>query len=281
MIRKIIFAKKIGFCPGIKRAVLIAEEAFKKSPKPIYFLGSLVHNEEVLKKFKKRGGKFIRDLKEAKSGTLIIRAHGIPPFPQKFKKKLLIVDATCPLVKRVQLLANSLYKKNYQIIIIGDKKHSETKGIKGYTENQAIIIENEKQAEKLAKFKKLAVIVQTTMDFKKSQKIFKILKNKSEEIKYFNTICPEVESRQNELKLILKKIKEVLIIGSKTSANTRRLVQIAKKAGKFVRRVNSLAELKKEGLPCFSSLGVISGTSTPNEEIKKIKKYLISLMTKK
>lgn len=265
-----IFAKHIGFCFGVKRAVALAENSLKKDKKPIWFLGELVHNEKVLEKFKKKKVKFISSPQEAESGTLIIQAHGSPPFENK---KILIRDATCPLVKRVQMLAHTFYKNGCQVIIIGDKNHAETKGINGYTENKSIIVENEKQARKLPKFKKVGVVAQTTQRAENFKKILKILKKKSREIKWFNTICPEVTIRQKELKEIARESDAVLVIGSRLSANTKRLVQIGKKSKKKVFWINSLEELRKEKIKGVPVLAVVSGTSAPDWEIEKIKKY--------
>ncbi len=281
---KIIFAENIGFCSGVKRAISIAEKAIKEDPKPIQFLGNLVHNEKVIEKFKKKGVKFVKDFRKAKEGTLIIQAHGFPPFSGKINKELLIRDATCPLVKNVQLTAALLHKKGYKVIIVGDKNHSETKGINGYVKNKAIIIESENQAEKLnlSRFKKIGVVSQTTQNLSRFNKILKILRSRMprlgemNKIKSFNTICPEVIVRQKDLANILKKSEGVLIIGSHLSANTKRLVQIVKKFRKQAIWINSLEELKDKKIRKISTLGVISGTSTPDWEIKKIKKYLNS-----
>jgi len=269
---KVIFAKHIGFCSGVKRAVSLAENSLKKDKKPIWFLGELVHNEKVIEKFKKKNVKFISSPEQVKSGTLIIQAHGFSPLENK---KILIRDATCPLVKKVQILANSLYKKGYQVIIIGDKSHSETKGINGYAGSKSIIVENEKQAEKLPRFKKIGAVAQTTQRAENFKKILKILKKKSREIKWFNTICPEVDIRQKELDKISRKSDAILVIGSRSSANTKRLVQIAKKSKKKVFWVNSMEELRKKKIKGVSVLGVVSGTSASDREIGKIKKYLI------
>ncbi|MFH1714210.1 MAG: 4-hydroxy-3-methylbut-2-enyl diphosphate reductase [Candidatus Nealsonbacteria bacterium] len=270
---KLIFAKNIGFCSGVKRTVMIAEEATKNSKRPVQFLGSLVHNEKVIEKFKKKRVRFIKYLKEAEPGTLIIQAHGIPPFSKKIMDELVIKDATCPLVKRVQLIARDLQDKGFKVVIIGDKKHPESKGIKGYAKNKAIIVENVKQAENLPKFKKIGVVIQTTQNLKKVNKILKILKKKTKEIVFKDTICPEVKIRQEELSLILKKADAVLVIGSKNSANTKELVNIAKEAKKPVWLANSPEELNKDvfNVPI---LGITSGTSAPNWEINKIKKWL-------
>lgn len=286
---KIIFAKNIGFCSGVKRAVLIAENSLRKDPKPIQFLGNLVHNEKIIEKFKKRGIKFIKNLKSlsnAKKGTIIIQAHGIPPLSQRIKKNLLFRDATCLLVKKAQIAARSFYEKGYKVIIIGDKNHSEVKGIKAWSKNQALIIKNENQAKTLQFLKKagnnkIGVVAQTTQNLDNVNKVLKALKSKNKKLEYLNTLCPEVQKRQNEMESILKKVDAILVIGSKSSANTKRLVEKARESKKQVFWVNSLAELKKElkkqEIKKDFSLGVVSGTSASNEEIEEIKKWLKKL----
>ena len=274
---KVIFAKHIGFCWGVKRAITIAEKSLKEDPKPIQFLGPLVHNEKVIERLKKLGGKFIppSNLESGiKSGTLILRAHGEIVDLKKTEKKIIIRDTTCPLVKNAQLKAQNLFEDGYQVIIIGDKGHPEVKGIKGRTEGQALVLENESQAKSLPKFKKMGVVSQTTQDLNKVNEILKILKNKAKKFKWVNTVCPEVVFRQKELSKISKKADGILVIGSRSSANTRRLAEIVKKVKKPIWWINSLAELKKINFKDISSLGVVSGTSAPDWEIKKIKKWL-------
>ncbi len=275
---EIISAKNIGFCFGVKRAISITKQTLKEKERPVQFLGSLIHNENVVNGFLKKGVVFKKNIKEIKSGVLIIQTHGIPPFFKKLKVKVAIKDATCPLVKKVQLLAQSLTEKDYQVIIIGEKKHSEVKGIKGYAK-KSIIIENEKEAEKIPFFKnkKVALISQTTQNLKKVRKIFKILKKNNPGIKNFKTVCPEVEKRQKETKQIIKKADQILIIGSKKSANTKRLYEISKKSGKPVYWINSLKELKKEKINKHASIGLMSGTSANDTEIEKIKNYLLKI----
>jgi len=304
---KIVFAKNIGFCSGVKRAMAIAKDSLKKDPKPVQFLGYLIHNEEVIKSLKEKGGKFVFSQKLVKPGTLITGAHGEVDLSlvknQRFlslakNKHILIKKTTCPLVKNAQNKANLLFKEGYQVIIIGEKNHPETRGIKSYTENRAIVIENENQAKDLPKFKKLGVVSQTTQALDNINRILKILRNKTKKLKWFNTICPKVIIRQKELSQILKEVCGILVIGSPSSSNTNHLIEMVKKSKKPLWWINSLGELKKinprtraklgaglvqnrsktsgSGLGDINSLGVVSGTSAPDWEIKKIKNWLKS-----
>lgn len=278
---KIIFAKNLGFCSGVKRAILIAKNSFQDNPKPIYFLGDLIHNEKVVEKFKKGGARFIKNLNKVRSGTLILPAHGFPPLPKNIFKKINVRDATCPLVKKVQSLARFFYEKGYKVIVFGDKNHPEVKGIKSFAKNKAIVVTNEKDAQNLPRFQKIGFISQTTKKKEEFLRILKILKIKSKEVKSFNTLCPEVLKRQKELRKILKIADTALVIGSKKSANTKRLAEIVKNEGKKLVWVNSLVELKRKKIKGALVLGVVSGTSAPNWEVEKIKNYLKSYYEKK
>ena len=276
---KLIFAKNIGFCSGVKRAIEISEKSLKEDPKPVQFLGPLVHNEKVIERLKKSGGKFIppsRLESGIKSGTLILRAHGEILNLKKIRKNVLIKvrDATCPLVKRAQKAAQNLSRAGYKVIIIGDRGHPEVKGIRRYIKGKAIVVEDKLEAKKLKKFKRLGVVAQTTQDSNKVKMILGVLKQKSKELKWLNTLCPEVSNRQKELRAILKKVDGTLVIGSKSSANTLRLLKIAQHSKKPVWLVNSLGEFKKINFKDLSTLMVTSGTSAPDWEIKKIKEWL-------
>jgi len=259
---RIIVAKNIGLCTGVKRALDIGYNSLEKDPKPVQFLGEIIHNERVIEDFRKKGGKTIFDPKKAKKGTLIIRAHGIPPLV--FPKNIIIRDATCPLVKRAQEAAKTLSQKGYKVIIIGDKNHPEVKGIKGYTIGKSVIVENESQAKKLKNLKKVGVITQTTQSTDKVNKILNVLRKKTGELEYINTLCPQVVSRQKEISEIIKKVNGVMVVGSKNSANTQRLVEIVKKYKKPVWLTNSANSLKMNWLKGTKSLGIVSGTSAPN-----------------
>ncbi|SRR6056297_1947002 len=273
---KILFAKHMGFCSGVRRAIKIAMNSLKNDPKPVQFLGEIVHNELVISEVNKKGGKTISSFDKAEEGTVIIRAHGLPP--TKTPENIKLRDTTCPLVEKVQKTAQKFYKEGYQVIIIGDKEHSEVKGIDGYTENSSIIISDIEKAKKLDPPKKAAALIQTTKDHQKAEKIIGILKEKIDDFKWEDTICPEVVSRQKELEKIFEKAEGILVIGSKKSANTSRLIQMAKDKNKKIWWINIKQELVEalgeEGFGNIETLGVVSGTSSPDCEVEKIKKYL-------
>jgi len=269
---EIIFAKNVGFCTGVRRALDISRESLGNDKKPVQFLGEIIHNERVINEIKKQGGKIIEKPSDAKSGTLVIRAHGTPPLPEL--AGVLVRDATCPLVKRAQDAAKSLFGQGLKVIIIGEKNHPEVEGIRGNIGKEGIVIENESEAKKLKNLDKIGVMAQTTQSLEKAEKIIKILRKKSKELKWINTLCPQVLFRQKELATILKKADGILVIGSSTSANTARLAKIAQKKGKAVWRINSADKLKKEEFKNIKTLGVVSGTSAPDWEVEEIRTWL-------
>ena len=274
---KIILVPKIGFCFGVKRAINISLDALKKKPNPCHVLGPLVHNELVTRRLKNKGIKFINSLDEAKKGTIIISAHG--EYPEVFKKiKRLgyeIVNATCPLVTKVQSLARNSQKKGSQVIIIGDRNHKEVKSIQAVTEGKGIIVENEKDLVRFKiKNKPITVVVQTTQNPARVEKILKKLKIKFRKLKFYNTLCPTVQGYQKEVKKLVPKVDLMLIVGSKTSANTKRLVEIAQMSKKPVYHVENPGQLKRRWFFGIKKVGIAGGTSAPDWLIKDVIKKL-------
>ena len=271
---KIVLAKNIGFCFGVKRAYDMCLKAVKEKPAPYYILGPLVHNEKVVKRIEKLGIKMISSIDEANKGTLIISAHGAGPevFQKAKEKNLEIVDTTCPLVIKVQNSAKVLQNEGYQVIIIGDKGHTEVKSINKAIRENGIIIDREEAASQIKTEKPLGVVIQTTQNPERVKRIVKRLRETGKEVKVLDTLCPVVVSRQKELIDLTKKVDLVLVLGSKTSANTMRMVEIAKELDAPVNLVedkNFSRELL-EKISQAEKVGVVSGTSTPDWLIEEI-----------
>ena len=279
---KLIFAKKIGFCFGVRRALKMIENNLSKMKKPIKMYGPLVHNEEVTERLRKKGIKIVNDLEKIKEGTLIISAHGLP---QKIKNKLIrrrgldLLDTTCPIVARVQKTAELLERESRQVLIFGDINHQEVLGIKGATKEKAIVFCSKEELLKFKpkKNKRYGLVVQTTQNFEKFKEIKKIAKRKFSQIEIFNTICETSFKRQAETRKLAKKVDAVLIIGSTTSANTKRLYQISSKINPRTFFVKTAKDLKREWFENIKNVGIGAGASTPdwiiNKVVKKLKTY--------
>ncbi len=223
---KINLAKSAGFCFGVKRALEIAFGAVSSQAR-VYMLGDIVHNEEVIKEIKKAGVKKIKTLTNGKDKALLIRAHGegLAIYQKAYKLGYKIIDATCPMVKEIHQIAKEMENEGYKIIVIGDKKHDEVRGIIGQLKNKALIIDAKAKLPlgQLKKIKKAAVICQSTQNFQKTQAIVGELKKYIKQLKFFNTICRPTRAKQEEIKALPRENDTVVIIGSRTSANTPRI----------------------------------------------------------
>ena len=280
---KIIFAKEIGFCFGVKRALKMVGDNLSRLKKPIKMYGSLVHNEEVTGYLKKIGVKtIVNDFTKIKKGTLIITAHGISPIiKNKLRKRpeLDLLDTTCPVVAQVQKISGLLQKEKREVLIFGDPNHQEVLGIKGAAKERAVIFSSKEELLKVKpnRNRRYGLVVQTTQNFKKFKDIEKIAKRKFPEMKIFNTICQTSLKRQAEIRKLAKKVDLVLIIGSPTSANTKRLYQVSLKINPLSFFVKTAKDLKKEWFKNIKSVGISAGASTPDWVIKAVVKKLKTL----
>lgn len=275
---KIQVAKSAGFCVGVKRALDIAKN-YAKGAKQIYMLGDIVHNEKVIEDMKKIGIKKINKLNRGENKTILIRAHGAAKSTYKNAKKYgyKIIDATCPMVKEIHKIAQNQEKKGYKIIVIGDEKHDEVKGIIGQLNKQAIVISPSKSIKsgQFKDIKKAAVIAQSTQNIEKVKKVIDKIDKYIPRLKFINTICGPTQQKQNEIKKIAKNNEVVFIIGSRMSANTKRLYQLSKNINPHTYWIQNKNEIKSSWLKNVISVGVAAGASTPENiitsTIKKIK----------
>lgn len=279
---KITIAKSAGFCFGVKRAVKIALEAAQGSD-TIDMLGDIVHNEEVVKEIKKAGLKKIKSLSNGKHKTLLIPAHGTSAQSIKRARQMgyKILDASCPMVKEIHRIVKECEKKGFSIIVIGDKKHDEVRGIIGQLKKKALIIDapGSIPIKKIKKIKKACVVVQSTQTLAKAEKIAGLLKKHASELKFFNTICNPTIKKQQEMKTIPLNNDIVIIIGSKTSANTRRLYEISKSLNKHSYWIQSANDIKPAWFKNAKSVGLTAGSSTPDSTTQSIVEHIKTIPT--
>lgn len=274
---KINLAKSAGFCFGVKRAIDIAYKTLA-SNKNVYMLGSIVHNEDVARKLKKAGIKKTKKLSCGKNKTFLIRAHGVSLNIINKARKLgyKIVNATCPMVKNIHKIVQSAECKGHTIIVIGDKKHDEVQGIIGQLEKRAIVIEEAKNIPwgKLGKNSTACVVVQSTQDLEKVIKIIKVLKPRIKELKFFNTICRPTRLKQHEMRNMPLENEVMIIIGSKTSANTKRLYEISKSLNDRSYWIQSKRDIKLEWFKGVKTVGITAGASTPDDTTEEAVTYI-------
>lgn len=275
---EIIIAKQSGLCYGVKRALRIARRTRQQKNREVITFGELIHNPQVISDLKSQGIYPVEDLDALSSGTVIIRSHGISPDIYKLlmKRKMEIVDATCPIVKKIQKLVSRLAKKEDEIIIVGNKEHPEIKGLIGYSLGKGVIVENESQARSLPSKKKRAVLAQSTQDLYLFAHIVAALIEKTEELKVYNTICSFTQTRQKSTSELASSVDTLFIVGGKNSSNTNKLYQISKRILPNTYFIESAKKITPQMLEGAKKIGLSGGASTPPEAIQeavmKIKK---------
>lgn len=268
---EIIIANNSGLCYGVKRALRIAKETINKKNKKVFTLGDLIHNPQVIADLEKRGISSIENLNDIKEGTVIIRSHGVSPdiYMMLAKKNIEIVDATCPIVKKIQKLVEDLAEAEDEIIIVGNKEHPEIKGLIGYSKGKGIIIENEQQAKSFPPKKERAILAQSTQDLYLFEKVVAVLIERTEELKVYNTICQFTQTRQKSTSDLAFHVDTLFIIGGKNSSNTRKLYQISKRILPNTYFIETAAQITPEMLKRAKKIGLSGGASTPPEAIQE------------
>ncbi|OGC22799.1 4-hydroxy-3-methylbut-2-enyl diphosphate reductase [candidate division WOR-1 bacterium RIFOXYB2_FULL_42_35] len=276
----ILTAKHAGFCEGVERAYRIALKEIE-ADKNVFMLGNLVHNTQVVDKFKKLGIKNIKDLSEISpgtTGTLILSAHGVPPevYEQAKVLGLKIVDTTCPWVKKPQRIAQQLAQEGWQVIIVGDKGHPEVKGLVGWSGGTAIVVQSvdELKQVRLDQEKPLGVLAQTTQSEESFSSIIAYLKQNFKNVKEQNTICGATEKRQSSAIDLAKRVDLILIVGDKMSANTKRLTELCSKTGTETHQIQTAEELNLAWLKGKEKVGITAGASTPDWVIWEVEQKL-------
>ncbi|MGH8016641.1 MAG: 4-hydroxy-3-methylbut-2-enyl diphosphate reductase, partial [Candidatus Zixiibacteriota bacterium] len=231
MIKQIIMANHKGFCMGVKRAINIAEETSKATDGKVTILNEIVHNESVVEKFRREGVGQAFSVEDVDEGTLIISAHGIAPsvIKQAEERGLKVIDATCPLVTRIYDIIVKAVENGFYIVHYGDPTHDETHGVLGYAPDKITVAGDKETLLSLPDWKdrKLGLTVQTTAHEQEFHEAEKLALEKWPHIQVFNTICNATTKRQQAILELAPKVDMVLVVGSKTSANSNRLAQIS------------------------------------------------------
>ncbi|RFT15136.1 MAG: 4-hydroxy-3-methylbut-2-enyl diphosphate reductase [Candidatus Saccharicenans subterraneus] len=269
---EIIVARNSGFCYGVRRALQLARKTGQKSRQRIFSWGEIIHNPEVITSLQKDGILVADSLSQLKPGdTVLIRSHGISPAVYRAlrKKKVRLVDATCPIVKKIQQTVDRLSRQSGEIIIVGNKNHPEIQGLLGYSRGKARVVENEEQARALPFRKKRAVLAQSTQDGQLFSQVVGVLAEKTAELQVFNTICQSTRIRQVATAELARRVEALLIIGGRNSSNTNKLYQISRRLLPRTYFIESAEEITPEMLRGVNKIGLSGGASTPPEVINK------------
>lgn len=273
--------KTSGFCYGVKNAIDKTNDILEKEKnKTIYCLGELVHNKTIINELKEKGLKFIDNIEQADSMT-IIRAHGIVKevYEKAKKRNIDLIDLTCPSVLKIHKIAQEYASKDYYIFLVGKKEHPEIIGTYSFCGKNSYIISgiedvgNAIENLENSKLNKVLIIVQTTYSTKVFNEIVEEIKKiiaKDILIEVKNTICRATELRQEETKELSKKVDLMIIVGGKNSSNTNKLYDLAQKNCKNAIFVESKEDLDKEKVVQFDKIGIMAGASTPQKNIDEI-----------
>jgi len=282
----VIRAEALGFCMGVRRAVELAFGAAES--RPVYTLGPLIHNPQVLDELQRRGVETLIEEqlpKDLSGAAVIIRAHGVSPQTEAElrRREARVIDATCPRVKSSQLKAAEFAQAGCRLFLAGEERHAEVTGIRRYYENIApscIVVSSAAEAEQAAAALRAespnaqtALIGQTTISAEEYRDIGAVIARHFPNLEIAQTICTATKERQDSLRAILDKVDAVVIAGGKASANTRRLLAIAEAAGKPCALAETSADIPPDFFN-FSAIGLASGTSTPDVVIDDIEKAL-------
>ncbi len=289
---KIYLASPRGFCAGVDRAIEIVKKSIDKFGSPVYVRHEIVHNKHVVESLKKIGAIFVEEISEIKdkSRPVIFSAHGVPKKVPKEAEELNMkyVDATCPLVSKVHREAENMYKSGYHIILIGHKGHPEVIGTMGQIpENGITLVETIEDVKKIIfkKDEKLSFITQTTLSVDDTKEIIECLKKRFPQINEpkKEDICYATTNRQAAVKKIAKLCDMFFVIGSRNSSNSKRLVEVASKAGcNESELIHSESEIPLDKIGKCKTIGISSGASAPEiivqDFISKIKeKYEVQI----
>lgn len=278
--KKILLATPRGFCFGVERALQIVKDALRKKSKQLYVYNEIVHNKVIIEELKEKGVIFTQDLnKIPKGATVIISAHGAAPLvPEKLrKKKVTILDATCPLVQKVHKEAAYYTNEGYHIIYIGNKDHEEAIGVLGETKGNVSIVEKDADISKVTPGKKrYVVLTQTTLNIHETERLFTQIKQTFPWVEFpdHKDLCRATTERQQAVEALAEQCDAFLIIGSQNSSNAKKLKEIAASHCPAY-LIDGPGDIDPVWLKDVETLGLSSGASTPEKLVEQTVAFLI------
>jgi len=274
---KITRAEHGGFCFGVRDALDKARTAAQEYGQ-VYMLGDIVHNERVVQSLEAEGARVVGNLDEVKDGPVLFRAHGTPPevWEAARQRGLHIIDATCPLVHEIHKEVRKLHEEGRTIILIGDHGHEEVEGIRAQVP-KAYVVADKTEAEAIPRLKKAGVVSQSTQMMLNVQEIISVLLTKVFDLRFINTVCFPTRRNQQEIRELAAANDVLIVVGSRTSANTKRLVRVAQELGAKVYQVEQAADIQTDWFRPGDKVGVTAGASSPEDLIAEVVDRLSTL----
>ncbi len=274
-------AKHLGYCYGVERAFHMVEKAASAKKGPITTLGPLIHNKQAIDALREEFGvSSAESLDEIGEGAVVVRTHGVPPqvIRQARSKGLEVIDATCPFVRSAQKVAAKLVQEGYTLVLLGERDHPEVIAVTAHAGGRSIVVEDPLEIKQYLPLKRAGIVVQTTQQFKKFEKLIRLLLKHCKDISVQNTICNATADRQNAARKLARKVQAMIVVGGKygkwKSGNTLRLVDICRQEKVPVHHVETADELKKDMFQGIEVVGVTAGASTPDFIIQEVVKKL-------
>lgn len=278
---KVYLAKPRGFCAGVDRAIDVVEIALDIYGPPVYVRHEIVHNDHVVNGLRAKGAVFLDDVTEIPEGSVtIFSAHGVSPMvrEQAAARNLKVIDATCPLVTKVHLEAVRYAKKGYTIILIGHRNHVEVEGTMGEAPESMILVESPEDVPRLKvpESEKLVYLTQTTLSIDDTQAVIDELKKRFPHIEAppKDDICYATTNRQAAVKEMTDRCDMILVIGSPTSSNSNRLVEVARSRGCEAYLINDSSQMNIEMFKNTNKLGITAGASAPEHLVQDVVRWL-------
>jgi 4-hydroxy-3-methylbut-2-enyl diphosphate reductase len=277
---KILLASPRGYCAGVDRAVQTVERALELYGAPVYVRKEIVHNKHVVQQLRERGAIFVESESEVPEGsTAVFSAHGVAPSVHENAavRELRVIDATCPLVTKVHVEAKKFAAEDYTIVMIGHEGHEEVEGTMGEAPNHIVLVQSEEDvaALEVPDPQRLAYISQTTLSVDETRSIILALREKFPAIVGPRTddICYATTNRQAAVKELARECDLVLVIGSRNSSNSNRLVEVARECGAASHLIDNEGQVQEEWLDGMRVVGITSGASAPEELVKRLVEF--------
>jgi 4-hydroxy-3-methylbut-2-enyl diphosphate reductase len=275
--KKVLLASPRGYCAGVERAVETVEHALALYGPPVYVRKQIVHNAHVVRDLEERGAIFVDEETEVPEGeTVVLSAHGVAPsvYANAALRELNAIDATCPLVTKVHVEARRYAAEGYTIVLIGHEGHEEVVGTTGEAPEATVLVQSVEDAERLElpAEAKVAYITQTTLSVDETAEIIGVLRRRFPEIRApkKEDICYATSNRQWAVKEMLPEIDLLLVIGSRNSSNSNRLVEVARAGGVDARLIDDETDIDAAWLEGVETVGVTSGASAPEKLVTRV-----------
>jgi len=276
MVQRVLLASPRGYCAGVERAVEAVAQALDLYG-TVYVRKEIVHNQHVVRDLQARGAVFVQDEQEAPAeATLVLSAHGVAPEVYERSAQLghRTIDATCPLVTKVHVQARRFAAEGYQVVLIGHAGHEEVVGTMGEAPESITLVESVADAEALSfpEGAKLAYVTQTTLSVEETAEIIAVLRRRFPDIRSpkREDICYATSNRQWAVKEMLPQIQLLLVIGSKNSSNSNRLVDVARAGGIEAHLIEDAAAIEESWLEQVDTVGITSGASAPERLVEGV-----------